>query len=169
MTAFVIPNAIQINTVDQKYVFASFLSRDTTFDVIGNIWRLAHPGATMTSAGILAANASDVASITNSGGPPSIVGSVSGPGANAVAVPTSPIVATNGGLKKLATHRATQCECGKNNQHYAEVTMDSVFPGTPEKIYNLIFASGFAKDFMAQDQKLMCEPLNEMSKGRILY
>ncbi|CCO30108.1 GRAM domain-containing protein YSP2 AltName: Full=Yeast suicide protein 2 [Rhizoctonia solani AG-1 IB] len=33
--------------------------------------------------------------------------------------------------------------------------MDIVLPGTPEKIYNLMFASGFLKDFMAGEQKLM--------------
>ena len=43
MTAFVIPNAIQITTRTVKYTFTSFLSRDTTFDVIYNVWRLARP------------------------------------------------------------------------------------------------------------------------------
>ncbi|KAI5885357.1 uncharacterized protein SCHCODRAFT_01109787 [Schizophyllum commune H4-8] len=33
--------------------------------------------------------------------------------------------------------------------------MDIVLPGTPEKIYNLMFASAFIKEFMAVDQKLM--------------
>jgi hypothetical protein len=33
--------------------------------------------------------------------------------------------------------------------------MDTVFPSTPEKIYNLMFESGFAKTFMSEDQKLM--------------
>ncbi|KAG8981122.1 hypothetical protein FRC05_004022 [Tulasnella sp. 425] len=32
---------------------------------------------------------------------------------------------------------------------------EAVFPGTPENIYNLLFASGFMKDFLAEDQKLM--------------
>ena len=43
MTAFVIPNAIQITTRGAKYTFTSFLSRDTTYDVIYNVWRLARP------------------------------------------------------------------------------------------------------------------------------
>ena len=43
MTAFVIPNAIQLSTRQAKYNFASLLSRDTTFDVIYNIWRSARP------------------------------------------------------------------------------------------------------------------------------
>jgi len=43
MTALIIPNAIQITTRQAKYTFASFLSRDTTYDVIYIIWRLARP------------------------------------------------------------------------------------------------------------------------------
>ena len=43
MTAFVIPNAIQLSTRTAKYTFTSFLSRDTTFDVLYNVWRLARP------------------------------------------------------------------------------------------------------------------------------
>ena len=33
--------------------------------------------------------------------------------------------------------------------------MDKVLPGTPERIYNLMFASGFIKDFLAGNQKLL--------------
>ncbi|EIW77611.1 GRAM-domain-containing protein [Coniophora puteana RWD-64-598 SS2] len=43
MTALMIPNAIQIKTRQAQYTFASLLSRDTTYDVIFNIWRLARP------------------------------------------------------------------------------------------------------------------------------
>ena len=43
MTAFVIPNAILVTTTQQKYTFTSFLSRDNTYDVIYNVWRLARP------------------------------------------------------------------------------------------------------------------------------
>ena len=50
MTAFVIPNAIQLTTRTIKYTFTSFLSRDTTFDVIYNVWRLARPEETMLTA-----------------------------------------------------------------------------------------------------------------------
>ena len=45
MTALFIPNALQITTRNSKYTFASFLSRDTTYDVIHNIWRLVRPDA----------------------------------------------------------------------------------------------------------------------------
>ncbi|CCH46831.1 GRAM domain-containing protein YSP2 [Wickerhamomyces ciferrii] len=37
-TAGLFPNGIIIQTLHQKYIFASFLVRDTTFDLITNIW-----------------------------------------------------------------------------------------------------------------------------------
>jgi hypothetical protein len=125
MTAFVIPNAIQISTRATKYTFASFLSRDTTYDVIHNIWRLAHPrspGALESSTDLPLAQVD-----AGAGG--------------------------GGGTK----HKPTQCACGKEGKHYETGVIDTVLPGTPEKIYNLMFASGFVKDFMTGEQKLMGE------------
>ncbi|KAG9119124.1 hypothetical protein FRC07_006017, partial [Ceratobasidium sp. 392] len=126
MTAYVIPNAIQICTRSTKYTFASFLSRDTTYDVIHNIWRLSHPRSP---------NA-----LGSSADLPSTEGGVDAPGVGA------------GGPAK---HRPTQCACGKEGKHFDTVVIDTVMPGTPEKIYNLMFASGFVKDFMAGEQKLL--------------
>ncbi|KAH7338826.1 hypothetical protein B0J17DRAFT_570838 [Rhizoctonia solani] len=118
MTAYVIPNAIQISTRTTKYTFASFLSRDTTYDVMHNSWRLSHPGPE----------------------------SVSNEGVE---------VAEVGATGPSSAHKPTQCVCGKEGKHYDTTVMDIVVPGTPEKIYNLMFASGFLKDFMAGEQKLM--------------
>jgi hypothetical protein len=126
MTAFVIPNAIQVTTRATKYTFASFLSRDNTFDVIYNIWRLARP--------------------EDSRGP-SVRGSLE--------EPTRPtlIGSTNGTAK--APPKFTRCACGRNGLHYSETALETVLPGTPEKIHNLIFASGFIKNFMSVEQKLI--------------
>ncbi|KDR85867.1 hypothetical protein GALMADRAFT_218933 [Galerina marginata CBS 339.88] len=139
MTAFVIPNAIQITTRQAKYTFASFLSRDTTFDVIFNIWRLARPTEDNTS--------------FLSSGRGSLEGVVAAPGGGAVG-------AGGGGAPAAApnaaeTRKATQCTCGKEGKHYSETAMEVVVPGTPEQIHNLMFASGFIKDFMAVNQKLL--------------
>jgi len=109
MTAFVIPNAIQVTTRQAKYTFASFLSRDTTYDVIHNIWRLARPAA-------------------------------------AAAAATSTLT---------KEPKITTCACSKDGGHYSETALDCILPGTPERIHNLIFASGFIKDFMSIDQKLL--------------
>lgn len=42
-TAMVFPNAIVIQTLHARHVFASFISRDSTYDLIIGIWRIGHP------------------------------------------------------------------------------------------------------------------------------
>ncbi|KAI8981298.1 hypothetical protein BD414DRAFT_492242 [Trametes punicea] len=144
MTAFVIPNAIQLSTRTAKYTFTSFLSRDTTFDVLYNVWRLARPeNSSVGSLGMSPRGSlenGDVLSEFTSDGSPQPNGKTGVNGA-AKAVP-----------KKS---KVTQCDCGRAGQHYPEVAMEAIFPGTPEKIYNLMFTSGFIKDFMRDSQKLI--------------
>ena len=135
MTAFVIPNAIQVTTRGTKYTFTSFLSRDTTYDVINSVWRLARPDDSSICSQLPSARGS----LDNSG--------ESGEGEAA---------APNGKVKPKA-NKVTQCACGRAGQHYSETAMEAVFPGTPEKIYNLMFTSGFIKDFMRDSQKLTGE------------
>ncbi|KAF9564941.1 hypothetical protein CPC08DRAFT_720754 [Agrocybe pediades] len=152
MTAFVIPNAIQITTRQAKYTFASFLSRDTTFDVIYNIWRLARP--------------EDGASFLSSGRG-SMEGAIGAPGGGAVGAGGPAATATGAAVAAPAanvlTRKATQCTCGKENKHFTETAMDTTFPGTPEKIHGLMFASGFIKDFMVGNQKLMDIQMSDWS------
>lgn len=50
-------------------------------------------------------------------------------------------------------HEKTDCECGDKNEHYPNVVMDQVYNGTLEKIYNLLFDSGFMKKFLIDNQK----------------
>lgn len=144
MTAFVIPNAIQITTRQAKYTFASFLSRDTTFDVIYNIWRLARPeeGSVMSSGRGSIDNGPSITSVQN--------------GTNGTATPASGAGAA-AAAPVVETKKVTQCTCGKENKHYSETAMDVVVPGTPEKIHALIFSSAFIKDFMVTNQKLTGE------------
>lgn len=137
MTAFVIPNAIQITTRQAKYTFASFLSRDTTFDVIYNIWRLARPddaasimSGSQDGRGSLEGNRSGLGHITEDG-------------------------EVEAKKSDIPVKKATMCACGKEGTHYTETALDTIFPGTPDRIHNLIFASGFMKDFMRVDQKLL--------------
>lgn len=59
------------------------------------------------------------------------------------------------GSGQLLTNKVTQCACGKKGEHYSETALETIVPGTPEKIYNLMFASGFIKDFMKGEQKLL--------------
>ncbi|KZT01154.1 uncharacterized protein LAESUDRAFT_493035 [Laetiporus sulphureus 93-53] len=139
MTAFVIPNAIQVTTTTAKYTFASFLSRDTTFDVIYNVWKLARP---------------EVSSSVNS--------QMQSPRASTEVQRESVVVPNGKALVSIASigekgggkQKVTQCACSKSGEHYKELAMEAIIPGTPEKVYNLMFTSGFIKDFMVQEQKL---------------
>lgn len=42
-TAVIFPNAIVIQTLHAKNVFASFISRDPTYDLLINTWKIGHP------------------------------------------------------------------------------------------------------------------------------
>ncbi|KAK2730018.1 gram domain-containing protein [Colletotrichum kahawae] len=42
-TALVFKNGLMISTLHAKHIFASFTSRDSTYDLIVNIWKLGHP------------------------------------------------------------------------------------------------------------------------------
>jgi hypothetical protein len=138
MTAFVIPNAIQITTRTSQYIFASFLTRDMAYDVIYNIWRLVHPKEGFSEAESMGRSALDATH--------SPLGTV---------IPQNGLAAiANGTPVVVPVHKVTHCACGKESKHYSELVIDAVLPGTPERIYNLMFASGFFEDFMRLNQKL---------------
>ena len=119
MTALVIPNAIGVYTSKERYTFASLISRDSTFDVLMNIWRIAHPDMEMTS-------------------------STAPNGADDAASPDDSAVDDSAAK-------------AKGIGHYAEVALDTTFPSTPEKVYNLMFNSGWYRTFMSESQKLRGE------------
>lgn len=54
-------------------------------------------------------------------------------------------------------HAVTTDQC-PTHKDLKETCMDATFPSAPEKIYNLLFTSGFMRDFLTGDQKLMGEP-----------
>lgn len=132
MTALIIPNAIQVTTRNKLYTFASFMGRDTAYDVMHNIWRLARPPG-VESPPRTSLDDSNMSS----------AGAVSGP----------VVAAAVAGVRKVTT-----CACAETKQHYANVCLDIVLPGTPEKIYTLLFASGFVKTFLQDEQKLIGSP-----------
>ncbi|RXK35263.1 hypothetical protein M231_07488 [Tremella mesenterica] len=138
MTALVIPNAIGITTTEGKtYVFASFLSRDSVFDVMMNIWRLCNPSMTMSSISLHVA--------ASPGG--SIAGDTVETGQTEE---TEDIVLD----KPKKGHAKTVCACGKEGRHYSEVALETTFPSSPEKIYNLMFTSEWYKGFLSDVEKL---------------
>ncbi|QRV89593.1 membrane protein [Ceratobasidium sp. AG-Ba] len=128
MTAYVIPNAILVQTYSGEYTFASFLTRDTVFDVMQSLW---HPPP--KPPGQLE-NATEGGTAENGQA-----------GGDEVA----------GEENNTPGHAPTQCACGKNNEHYPTPVIDTVIPGTPEKIYDLMFKSEFISNFLSVDQKLM--------------
>ncbi|CAD6893106.1 unnamed protein product [Tilletia controversa] len=196
MTAFVIPNAIQISTLHAKHTFTSFLSRDTAYDLIADIWRLFHPNFRsnfdampdfsdddsvhesekgdsladesqdqagkntkklrlkdkLKRAGKSGGDTSrsqtgdDNVAEKDGDGPTSAAGTGSGSG---------PSGGNGSQSAKKAAHRPTTCSCEKNKEHYPTVVLDNKYPAVPEKMYNLLFSSGFMKDFWNNNQKLM--------------
>lgn len=51
-TALLFKNGLMISTLHAKHIFASFTSRDATYDLIVNIWKLGHPTLTSSLNGV---------------------------------------------------------------------------------------------------------------------
>ncbi|KAJ3771404.1 hypothetical protein FB446DRAFT_789628 [Lentinula raphanica] len=156
MTAFVIPNAILITTRQSKYTFASFLSRDTTYDVIYNIWRLVRPGSL---SGAVSDNASIGSGSREGGGNGGIIEGTLISDGDGSAIPGA------GSVGGLTQNKVTFCKCGKEGKHFTEMALDTVIPGTPDKIHNLMFTSGFIKDFLVTNQKLIDLQMSDWTPG----
>ncbi|KAI9889573.1 MAG: hypothetical protein M1814_005176 [Vezdaea aestivalis] len=52
-TAIIFPNAIIISTLQRRNVFASFVSRDSTYDLLVEIWKISHPNLKSSANGIM--------------------------------------------------------------------------------------------------------------------
>lgn len=187
MTAYVIPNAIQVATLHSKQTFASFLSRDTTYDLIVNIWKLSHPGVPTGehAADMLTDEESvdqeavkdadqdgdknteettskkskknklkrklgikdhDSSTAANGSG-----GDAAMQNGSSIGRSKSPAAQSN----KKGPHRKTDCPCDKDKKHYSTIALDTTYPAVPEKLYNLMFTSGFMKEFWTDNQKLL--------------
>ncbi|OWZ36566.1 GRAM domain-containing protein [Cryptococcus neoformans AD2-60a] len=142
MTALVIPNAIGVSTANARYTFASFISRDTVYDVMMNIWRLCNPNAVMSALSLSAT--------------PSRPGSISGELASTIATATPGGQGESGGGQDgvPGDHKPTQCDCGRDGKHYPETALEAIFPSTPEKVYNLMFNSSWLRTFLSDSQNL---------------
>jgi len=51
-TALLFKNGLEISTLHSKNIFASFTSRDSTYDLIVGIWRIGHPNLTTSLNGV---------------------------------------------------------------------------------------------------------------------
>lgn len=52
-TAVIFPNAIVIQTLHARNVFASFVARDSTYDLLVGIWKISHPNLKSSLNGVL--------------------------------------------------------------------------------------------------------------------
>jgi hypothetical protein len=53
---------------------------------------------------------------------------------------------------KKRRHTST-CDCLTKGEHYPNVALDTTFTGSVEKIYNLLFTSGFMRQFLEENEK----------------
>jgi hypothetical protein len=120
------------------------------YDVIHNIWRTARPEGSTFGDNSAAVSVDDFTSNR----------------ASLDGLPTARSEIPNGARRRSSEHgRAlsrtlsgkgpTQCACSRDGQHYPEKIIECVLPGTPDKVYTLMFASGFMKEFMRDEQKLI--------------
>ena len=200
-TALVIPNAIHIATLHSRQTFASFISRDTTYDLIVSLWRNQHPVVPSAAAlpdSVITDDDDDFAlsnmeeegdskkkgrrkrrekfrikrgSHNDAVAEEDVDLTIDASGLDDHDNPDAPGLSTipskgrasmgasQLGKKSIVAHPATKCDCENAHGagHYANIIMDSSFPGSPEKLYNLIFTSGFMKDFLTKDMKLTGE------------
>lgn len=169
-----------------QHNFASFLSRDSTYDLITNIWRISHPnvpaavalpneGVSINPDVVEAVEAKEEAVAAAAGGDDkkakskspkrskktkqgTMLFEPSEPLGGPAGTHDGEVMTTNTNNPATAPkhvkvdHAPTKCACG--TEHFKNVAMDTTFPTTPEKIYNLMYQSGFMKQFWAESQKL---------------
>jgi hypothetical protein len=128
-------------------VFASFIARDSTFDVFINVWRQAHSRSSSVYGG-------DDDPITDSPTDIANAGDATGKSGSG-----------SGSAKPKVKRAPTKCACGERGEHYPEKAMEAVVPSSPESIYNLMFPSEFMKTFMSENQKLTGEGAVDRCEG----
>jgi hypothetical protein len=164
-TAFVIPNAIQVATMHARYSFASFLSRDTTFELLGNIWHISHPSIPSVAMPDYEAEVSEAEEPGEEGLPRkriNLTAKRKGAGKKEQLGPSTAMervgsshsaVSDTNEPKKKRTHKVTSIPA--DVKQYSNVCLDEVFTSSPEKMYNLMFTSqAFMREFWATNQKL---------------
>jgi len=176
MTAMIIPNAIQISTLHARHTFASFLARDTTYDLIVSIWRISHPSVPPEAA-LPDHEHPNSALMVDSDDSHDEAGHTEGdvqasgrkrrawrkrsksdkaataPNINITSASVQSRNELNESKSKRTTHRLTSIP--PSVEVYKDVMMDQVFNSSPEKIYNLMFTSeAFMRDFWTSNQKL---------------
>lgn len=194
MTALIIPNAIQVATLHVKHTFSSLLNRDTTYDLVANIWKLSHPDVPRSAkAGAIANVAdSDDSDDDDETGSKRIskkdklikrfmgvskdeTGSTKDGGGKAAAASatTSKEKSSSAGGDgnaakgtKKDKHPPTSCPCEKEKKHLNVTALDTTYPCIPEKLFNLLFIDKFMEEFFTDNQKLFDLQMNDWDKSK---
>ncbi|KAG4304093.1 hypothetical protein PORY_002457 [Pneumocystis oryctolagi] len=191
-TAVVFPNAIQITTLHAKYIFSSFISRDTTYDLLINIWRLTNP-STRTQA-VETSIIDDKNSENyerNSTKDENIDKKVETENMQNISKSStnenttedmneilyknfpkkknfSTINDINLNIESLdsAKYKSTECDCLSRNEHYEKQICDEIIQGPLPKVTNLCFGeeSAFMIDFLGNIQKVSEIKLGDWQK-----
>lgn len=186
----------ELLTSGDQYTFASFLSREATYDVLVNIWKLSHPslanghgnrdlddeadtGETTVeahskarlskrarlrrrfmerrerwrSAGI----ESDEDEDNDSEEDQEPSGSSHDEQEEGSAAPEA--------KKQRRARRPTECQDGKQNEHYPNVVLDAVYPTSVETLHNLLYTTDFVRNFLVEEQKVLDVEIGEWEKS----
>ncbi|KAG4301405.1 hypothetical protein PCK1_002331 [Pneumocystis canis] len=192
-TAVVFPNAIQITTLHAKYIFSSFISRDTTYDLLINIWRLINPS---TRTQTLEANVIDDQNneayeknsiknlpLNNKNFETNNIQNNENININENTVEKINETSYKNSSKKetyslisninsniesseSTKHQQTECSCLLRNEHYEKQICDEIIKGPLPKVTDLCFGEEptFMIDFLGNIQKVSEIKLGEWEK-----
>jgi hypothetical protein len=161
-----------------QYVFASFVGRDGTYDLLTSIWRLSHPdsrspddpydsdslspssGSFSDEEDGLISDEDDNLSVRSAVSEDEIDGDSSAPKATS-STPTSEKQkddAEAGSSQEQngpESHAKTECDCGKEG-HYDKVGCDEIVKAPLGKVWNCVFGESkdFITSFLRDNQKL---------------
>lgn len=162
----VIPNAIEISTLHSKHTFASFLHRDSAFDLLTAIWAHSHPEAAKTSSAT--DDSRSEMTYTNDNGEKkkfrfrSLTKVFSSLRSSDDEDDEDGMTAS----ERVKAEALNKDEGGGgghppteyDGEEYKNVAMDAVFPTSPELAYELMFTDKeFLENFLVENQKVKGE------------
>lgn len=184
-TAMLFPNAIVVQTLHARHVFASFISRDSTYDLIVGIWKVGHPQLVQTPSeshvhendglgsgesgdedeyedsedglGESFTDAGDIAIENERKDEPINMQVRKPPQALSTAERNEKIVALTGDeFPGPLTHAPTSC--GEEDQHFDKPLCDDVIPAPLGRVYSLLFGPAsfaFVSSFLSETEKVL--------------
>ncbi|KAK9373427.1 uncharacterized protein V1513DRAFT_449161 [Lipomyces chichibuensis] len=153
-TVGLFPNAIVIQTLHARNVFASFISRDSTYELMCSIWRNGEQAASSDS--LDESGSESEGDLDTFGGEESEGESVVEDGESEKVSGDVSENATGGEDIGPLKHPPTKCAC-KANEHYEKVVCDSSFSVPIGRICNLLWAEDttWIESFMKNVLKVM--------------